>query len=211
LYKFVCHSYNVVSMAVELGWLPGARYTNLRDVKRFKRLGFLDIDWQNYSFSRHLTAAKSTRPLMTVARDITNSNELESIINEAYELSQYVDKVIIVPKDIHLKNRMPHIIPSDFILGYSVPTRYGGTMLPISCFTREVHILGGHPLKQRSLGNHLHIISLDCNRFTYDAVFGDYFDGETFRPHPIGGYINCIRDSIININRLWEDYDKPLL
>ena len=52
--KFVAHSATVLEIAVQQGWLPGARYTNLRDVKRFPRLGFLDIDWKNYDFSRHL-------------------------------------------------------------------------------------------------------------------------------------------------------------
>lgn len=87
-----------------------------------------------------------------------------------------------------------------------MPTRYGGTKLPVSYFTREVHILGGHPAAQRKLGDKMQVISLDCNRFTLDAAFGDYFDGDTFRPHPSGGYHECIIDSIININRLWDDY-----
>ena len=51
------------------------------------------------------------------------------------------------------------------------------------------------------------VFSFDCNRFTLDASFGDYFDGEIFRPHPTGGYERCIEESIININALWDDYD----
>jgi hypothetical protein len=50
------------------------------------------------------------------------------------------------------------------------------------------------------------VVSFDCNRFTLDAVFGDYFDGERFRPHPVGGYKQCLRDSIQNIELLWEGY-----
>ncbi len=53
----------------------------------------------------------------------------------------------------------------------------------------------------------MNVISVDCNRFTLDAEFGDYFDGETFRPHPKGGYKRCLRASILNINRLWETYN----
>jgi len=52
------------------------------------------------------------------------------------------------------------------------------------------------------------VFSFDCNRFTLDAQFGDYFDGETFRPHPIGGYDRCIVDSVKNINRMWNSYKK---
>jgi hypothetical protein len=50
------------------------------------------------------------------------------------------------------------------------------------------------------------VVSIDCNRFTLDACFGDYFDGEIFRPHPRGGYIRCLTDSISNITDLWNDY-----
>jgi hypothetical protein len=45
---------------------------------------------------------------------------------------------------------------------------------------------------QRALAEKLPVISLDCNRFTLDAAFGDYFDGQTFRPHPEGGYDRCL-------------------
>ncbi len=205
--KFICHSYQVSSQAVKLGWLPGARYTNLRDVRRFDRLGFLDIDWKNYDYSKHLQATKDARPMLTVARDIISLKELDHILDEAFELSRWADKVIVVPKDIRLEALLPNIIPDNFLLGYSVPTRYGDTRLQPSSFNgREVHLLGGHPAKQRSLGEQLKVESIDCNRFTLDAIFGDFFDGETFRPHPLGGYARCIKDSLLNINRLWEEY-----
>ncbi len=205
--KFICHSYQVSLEAVNRGWLPGARYTNLRDIKKFERLGFLDINWENYDFNKHLQAAKSTKPMMTVAKDITDISELDRILNEAFELSQHVDEVIIVPKDLRLKDNIDSVIPAEYTLGYSVPTRYGNTLLPVASFKRKVHLLGGHPALQRKLGSCLNIKSLDCNRFTLDASFGDYFDGETFRPHPVGGYKECIRDSIVNINQLWENYE----
>jgi len=205
--KFVCHSYQVVSQAVKLGWLPGARYTNLRDVRKFERLGFLDIEWEDYNYHMHLQATKDTRPMLTVARDIIDASELDCILDEAFELSQWADTVVVVPKDLRLEPLLPDVVPKNFLLGYSVPTRYGDTKLSLACFLRrEVHLLGGHPATQRALGNRLRVRSLDCNRFTLDAAFGDFFDGETFRPHPIGGYDLCIRESILNINRLWEDY-----
>jgi hypothetical protein len=50
------------------------------------------------------------------------------------------------------------------------------------------------------------VFSIDVNRFTLDAAFGDYFDGNFFRPHPMGGYKNCLTDSIKNITDLWLGY-----
>lgn len=52
--KFICHSKNTLEAAQKLGWLVGARYTHLRDVKTFANLEFLDIDWKNYTHSAHL-------------------------------------------------------------------------------------------------------------------------------------------------------------
>jgi hypothetical protein len=208
--KFVAHSATVLEIAVAHGWLPGARYTNLRDVRRFSRLGFLDIDWRNYDFRRHLEAAKSTRPKMTVARDIEEKRELRRIVDQAYRLLEYADYVVLVPKDALLERRLDKAIPPEFLLGYSVPTLYGGTRLSPEAFRRPVHLLGGRPDIQRRLGEVMPVFSIDVNRFTLDAAYGDYFDGEAFRPHPIGGYRNCLTDSVRNISVLWKGYRSAI-
>ncbi len=205
--KFVAHSKKVLRLASRYGWLPAARYTNLRDVREFDRIGFVDIDWRNYNFKRHLEAVKATNPLLTVARDVENSSDLLRIIDQADELALHCWRVILVPKAATLAAKLDELFPARFILGYSVPTRYGRTNLSTAHFRRPVHLLGGRPDVQRRLADALPVFSVDCNRFTLDAQFGDYFDGETFRPHPIGGYARCVRDSIKNINTLWKGYE----
>jgi len=206
--KFVAHSRRVTRIAEKYGWLPAARYTNLRDIRGVERLGFLDIDWADYSFQRHLEAAKLTRPLVTVARDLTTRRMLPRILDEAVELMKYSQRVLIVPKAHSLSADLENLIPAEFDLGYSVPTRYGGTKIAPHFFRRRVHLLGGRPDTQRRLAEHMEVVSIDCNRFTLDAAFGDYFDGEIFRPHPNGGYFRCIADSLKNINGLWETYER---
>lgn len=193
---------------MQYGWKAGARYTNLRDVRHLAGVGFLDIDWQHYSFERHLQAAQAVTPLMTVARDITDLRQLDSILHEAALLARHSKHVVIVPKDPKLKKLMGKAIPPEFVLGYSVPTRYGGTSIAPESFKGRVHLLGGRPDVQRCLAEVMNVVSVDCNRFTLDAAFGDYFDGERFRPHPEGGYRRCLQDSILNINRLWETYNS---
>ncbi|HEV8414942.1 MAG TPA: DUF6610 family protein [Bryobacteraceae bacterium] len=202
--KFVAHSRTVLSIAMQYGWRSGARYTNLRDVRHLASLGFLDIDWRNYSFSRHFEAVQMLRPSMTVARDVTKRKDLDSILHEASLLAKHSEHVVVVPKDPILAPHLKKLIPPEYVLGYSVPTRYGGTVIRPGAFKGRVHLLGGRPDIQRNLAEVMNVISVDCNRFTLDAAFGDYFDGETFRPHPIGGYERCVRESIVNINRLWE-------
>jgi hypothetical protein len=128
------------------------------------------------------------------------------IVDRAFELNGFADQVIIVPKHREFLNGMDELIPRQFVLGFSVSTRYGGTELPPSMFTRPVHLLGGRPDIQRRFGSEMSVVSLDCNRFTLDASFGDYFDGRRFRQHPIGGYDRCLEESVININSLWQNY-----
>jgi hypothetical protein len=204
--KFVCHSKRVLHQARRYGWLPGARYTNLRDVRGVSRLGFLDIEWENYSFERHLSAAKSTSPLVTVAQDIVRRGQIARILDQAEQLREHAQTIVIVPKARSLEEGLEEIIPKHFVFGYSVPTTYGGTRIHPSAFQRPVHLLGGRPDVQRALAQQLRVQSMDCNRFTLDAAFGDAFDGETFRPHGTGGYDACIRESLRNINRLWLGY-----
>ena len=208
--KFVAHGRRVIELASERGWRPGARYTNLRDVRsvKFQNVGFLDIHWKKYSFDRHLEAAMLSKPFITVARDVECISQLEGILEEARQLSTFCQHVIVVPKDIRLTDKLDSQIPQSFVLGYSVPTRYGGTEIPPQAFSRPVHLLGGRPDVQRSLADKMPVASLDCNRFTYDAKFGDYFDGERFRPHPRGGYEVCLKASLESIDRLWHDYER---
>lgn len=204
--KFVTHSKRVLDIACRYGWLPAARYTNLRDIRHCERVGFIDVDWKNYSFSRHLAAVKATKPLMTVARDIEKLSELQRTLDQAHELKEHAEYVIVVPKHPRLGPKVDDLIPAAFVLGYSVPTKYGGTTIPAKAFRRPVHLLGGRPEVQRQLAESMPVVSVDCNRFTLDAAYGDYFDGERFRPHPQGGYLRCIRDPVKNINKLWSNY-----
>jgi len=205
-HRFISHGKRAASIGRRFGWLPGARYTNLRDVRGFDRVGFLDIDWRRYCFRRHLSAARSTRPILTVARDVESKELLPEVLDQAWALAEYAERVIVVPKDPQLKDDMNELIPPHFVLGYSVPSAYGRTRLCPSRFTRDVHLLGGRPDVQRRLGAVMSVFSFDCNRFTLDAAFGDYFDGYTFRPHPTGGYERCIEDSLRNINAVWSGY-----
>ena len=210
--KFVCHGRHVQRLAAQEGWFPAARYTNLRDVKKEKFLNrlFLDIDWKNYNFNRHVQAAESCRPLLTIARDVEDIFQLDKVLKEAEQLKKFTQNVAIVPKDERLAKNMRGYIPSDFMLAYSVPTRYGGAMIPPSCFCGPVHLLGGRPDIQRKLADQMDVVSIDCNKFTLDARFGDFFDGSRFRPHPLGGYERCLIDSISSIEMLWRDYRSQI-
>lgn len=203
--RVICHGRPTLRAAVKCGWLPGARYTNLRDIVGFDEIGLIDIDWQYYDFRKHLDAVKATKPLLTIARDIEDKSQLKRVLDQANELALWTSRVVIVPKDPRLAPNLSELIPPNFLLGYSTPTRYGATVIPPSSFrSREVHLLGGRPDIQFSLAQFLNVYSLDCNRITLDAGYGDYFNGSGFKPHPNGGYYSCIKASLKEINRLWN-------
>lgn len=204
LVKVICHGRPTLRRAVRLGWLPGARYTNMRDIRGFDSIGFIDIDWEDYSFERHLQAVKATSPMITVARDLTHLRQLPRLLEQVATLRQYVESVVIVPKVRRFSGVRLALSGTTFTLGYSVPTGYGETELPLRHFRgADVHLLGGRPMTQYRLAAKLDVVSLDCNSVTIDAAFGKYFDGARFRKHPRGGYLRCITDSLIGINDLW--------
>ena len=203
--RVLCHGKPTLRIAVRYGWLPGARYTNLRDIRGFAEIGLIDVDWREYDFRKHLDAVRTTRPLLTIARDVEDIKNLTEILDQAHELSLWCKHVVIVPKDQRFQDSLALLVPRKFILGYSVPTRYGATQVPIEAFgRRRVHLLGGRPDVQYRLAQRLNVFSLDGNRFTFDAAYGDYFNGHHFVKHPGGGYLRCLRDSLKAINTLWE-------
>jgi hypothetical protein len=204
--RFLCHGRRTLRLASRFGWLPGARYTNLRDIRGFDRIGMIDVEWGSaYSFGKHLEAVRSVRPIITIAQDLEHRKNLSRVLDQARQLGLWASRVVVVPKDMRLTTDLLYLIPEEFLLGYSVPTRYGSTSIPIASFGRRpVHLLGGRPDVQFKLSARLNVFSLDGNRFTLDAAFGDYFNGDHFVPHPRGGYYECIRSSLKAINKMWR-------
>ena len=209
--RILCFDRKSTSIAQNLGWLPGARYHEIRHVRKQTSVGLIDVNWKNYNFDKHLKAIQLKRPLLTVAQDIVRPDQVEMVLRQAKLLSKYVSFVVVVPKIRGIVKMFLSNLNSKFVAGYSIPTGYGGTTVPIEEFIgHPVHLLGGRPDVQRALAQKLEVISIDSNRLTLDASYGDSFDGETFRPNAKGGLYNCISDSIVNINRLWLGY-KPKL
>jgi len=191
-------------LAVRRGWLPGARYSNLRDIRGFETIGLIDVDWKRYSFKQHLAAVKAVRPLLTVARDVTSLRSVDELFTQIELLRGYAETVIVVPKVRSFVKVKRRFLDIGVILGYSVQTGYGGTRLPLRHFVDSpVHLLGGRPLAQFKLSRALTVTSLDCNSITVDAAFGKYFDGSRWRPSK-RGYAWCISASLHGLNKLWE-------
>lgn len=143
-------------------------------------LAFIDNDYFHYDHAFHLELVAEYRPKYATVRDIMSKSQCEAagiafypreqIEDWAYELAEYAENVIVIPKYDCLDQ-----IPEAFMLGYSVPTSHGGTPMPLSRFQgRRVHLLGGSWARQRAALAELgeDVASLDNNYLMKSAGYG---------------------------------------
>jgi hypothetical protein len=140
---------DLTAYAGRQGFLRGAR---LDKSHRYYQHGvcvdFLDMDWNAPAPEALLEAAKRHRPRYTVAGDyLRDSNNIGRVNERAERLREYADNVIVVPKspgDLRC-------VPEWCVVGYSVPTEYGGTDIPLREYrdiSQQIHVLGGTPPRQ---------------------------------------------------------------
>lgn len=166
---------------------------------------FLDNDFKNYDHQKHVRAVKLHQPKYATVRDVMSEQQckeanitfypFEQIMAWAEELEQLTENVIVIPKYNCFSD-----IPERFVLGYSVPTSYGGTPMPAKMFGgRRVHLLGGSWKAQLEylalLGDD--VISLDTNYVQRQArLLGVAVrpDGSEFQCQDVGfSYLTNVR------------------
>lgn len=148
---------------------------------RGHRVVFVDNPYRNYDHFKHLAVVKKLRPKYATAVDVMAPDDLPRILDQAAELAQYAENIIVIPKCDVFKD-----IPSHYVLGYAVPTSHGGTDLPYSAFQgHRVHLLGGSWQQQRDLilNSGMNVVSFDNNHINKIAKDGWYVDnvGREFR------------------------------
>ncbi len=151
-------------IAVNSGWkygaqLPGTIYPEVAS------LYFADQDWKSPDRGKYMNALKEYRPTQATVLDLEYESQFSEVMSWAEEASQFVDRVIIIPKVFGIIPKIPQSINGKrTILGYSVPTKYAGTEVPIWEFgNRPVHLLGGSPHNQMKLRAYLNVFSADNN------------------------------------------------
>lgn len=144
--------------------LPGTLY------KAHKPLYFADQDYKNPRYLAYIKAIKKHQPYMASVLDMQEWRRLDEYLMRAEEISQYCQVVMLIPKVNGIISELEKIYPDRKIkgkgirLGYSVPTRFGGTEVPIKEFGDwPVHLLGGAPHKQMELYKLFNTISVDGN------------------------------------------------
>lgn len=162
-------------IAVEQGFRYGAQLPQTI----YRPPYFTDQNWRNPDREKYMTALKEYRPALATVLDLERDEQLSDVLSWADEAAQHVSEaVIIIPKVMSTINQLPEIIRGKEVrLGYSVPTSFAGTCVPLWEFgQRPVHLLGGSPNKQLELRSYLNVKSSDGNYSQLMATrYGQFF------------------------------------
>ena len=140
-------------IAIDAGYKYGAQLPGTV----YHPVYFADQDWKNPDRAAYMASLAEHRPTMATVLDWEQDEQLSEVLDWAEEASQYSERVLIIPKVQGGISKLPKTINGkDVVLAYSVPTKYGGTALPLWDFAGwPVHLLGGSPEKQMNVYQHL--------------------------------------------------------
>lgn len=126
---------------------------------------FADQDFKRPRYVGYIQALRKYRPHLASVLDIMEWRRLDEYLMRAEEISQYCTEVMLIPKLPGVIKELPREINGKKVrLGYSVPTRFGGTSVLVDEFQDwPVHLLGGSPLKQFELAQEMNVASCDGN------------------------------------------------
>lgn len=126
---------------------------------------FADQDWKSPDRAKYMDALRKHKPQMATVIDLERDSQFYEVMSWSEEAASIVDVVVIIPKAHGVIPKIPSKISgAEIRLGYSVPTRYGGTEVPVWEFGRRpVHLLGGSPQAQMKLTYYLNVASADGN------------------------------------------------
>lgn len=153
------------AIAVAAGYRYGAQLP--RTV--YGPLYFADQDWKRPNRAGYMAALAAHRPHMATVLDWERADQLPEVLSWAEDAAAFVERVLIIPKVMGGIGQLPRSVGGKpVVLGYSVPTAFGGTELPIWEFAGwPIHLLGGSPQAQMHAWAHLRavaeVVSADGN------------------------------------------------
>jgi N-acetylglutamate synthase-like GNAT family acetyltransferase len=165
---------DLVDIAEENGLIRGSRLDHIKNHESNDHcVDFLDLHWEAPDFEKLLEKTKEHEPKYVIAGDYQDDNH-EQINTRARRLREYAGHIIIVPH----KNGDIEFCPSWSLIGYSTPTDYAGTDIPMWQYQQAmqpIHILGGTPHEQLDIIEYLgkaHVQSIDGNSIHKSATIG---------------------------------------
>ena len=153
------------ALAVAAGFRYGARLPGTT----YAPVWFADQHYRAPDRRAYMRALVEHRPACATVLDWEREEQLPEELDWAEEAAQYCRRVILIPKVTGGVRRLPRQIGGrDVAIGYSMPSAYGSTSVPIwECFGWPVHVLGGEPQEQmtfwRRLRDRLDVVSVDGN------------------------------------------------
>lgn len=206
-------------LAVSAGWWYGFRSDDSHAAAELGPAALLDSHWEagKVDWPKHLRVADRVRPWLATIPDTMTLAEVPRTLRQAEQIAPYCDKLLIVPKLEGVIDELPReIAGKPVVLGYSVPTGYGGT--PVSEFAFQgwpVHLLGGSARRQAELCCYLRVISADGNiawRLARRGIIctNRGTGGETIKQADgkrwagDNAHLEALRRSLINLRKFWS-------
>jgi len=207
-------------LAVSLGWLYGAKLPSTV----YQKVYFADQDWKRPDREAYMRALREHRPHTATVLDWERRDQRDEVFTWAEAAARYVKRVVIIPKMFGVIGLIPtRIGKADVVLGYSVPTKFGGTPVPLWEFGhRPVHLLGGSPQRQMILSRTLNVVSADGNMAHQQAHKCRFWSaksgpkGHWWQLKDVGdsreegANLEAFRRSLINIRAAWESRGREL-
>ena len=92
---------------------------------------FCDQDWKKPDREKYMTCLAEHKPYMASVLDLERPAQLDEVLGWAEDAAQWVDVLMIIPKFFGAIELLPRSIAGKKVrLGYSVPTKIGGTEVP---------------------------------------------------------------------------------
>jgi hypothetical protein len=196
-------------IAINAGWLYGAQLPGTIYTDEVAPLWFADQNWKTPDREAYMRYLSEYRPYQATVLDLEQASQIDDVFSWAEEAAQHVERVVVIPKVIGIIDQIPDRIGgADVVLGYSVPTRYAGTEVPVWEFgNRPVHLLGGSPKRQMELRYYLNVVSADGNYAMKMATrYCQYWEAGTAR-YAKNRWWPTLRES--NGGELWPNGDAP--
>ncbi len=196
------------SIALDCGFLYGAQLRHY-DQRLYYSPYFVDQDWRQPNKAAYIMALAKHQPALATVLDWEYPVQIDEVMAWVLSASHFVKRVVVIPKVTGGVSDIPNQVnDKPIVLGYSVPTRYAGTNVPVSEFgSRPVHLLGGSPDRQIELFQEMNVVSADGNMAQKLAGRCRYWsDGQWM---PLSGYngpganYEAFRLSCVNILDAW--------
>lgn len=149
-------------IAIQHGFAYGAQLPNTI----YYQPQFVDQNWRNPVRDKYMASLAQYKPELATVLDLEREEQFDEVVSWAHEAAEHVtESVIIIPKVFSAIQKLPREINGKPVrLGYSVPTRFAGTEVPIWEFSGwPVHLLGGSPQEQMKLAKYMNVSSADGN------------------------------------------------